>query len=204
MLLRAILFRPLRQYLRRRKGMLKKSPRSVTPRAVGVLVLVMAAIAAALVATVGGQTSTSAAPQRLGAAGTASSARAASSAVDKAVGSGPIVNQAVHHDLSAPLRTLKPIVIPSSGPQYTPDKGEGHQFQTGPGGNDPVVQSKVGSTQVPSTIANFEGVAVGTGNQFYAPPDENGAVGPNHYFEIVNAGIGIFTKTGTLVYGPAA
>src|SRR6478752_6682487 len=193
MLLRAILFRPLRQYLRRRKGMLKKSPRSVTPRAVGVLVLVIAAIAAALVATVGGQTSTSAAPQRLGAAGTASSSGAASSAVDKAVGSGPIVNQAVHHDLSAPLRTLKPIVIPSSGPQYTPDKGEGHQFQTGPGGNDPVVQSKVGSAQVPSTIANFEGVGVGQppGSPSYAPPDENGAVGPNNYFEIVNSAIGI-------------
>jgi hypothetical protein len=56
---------------------------------------------------------------------------------------------------------------------------------------------------MPATSVNFEGVAVGQGG-FWAPPDPNGAVGTNNYVEIVNDGFAIYTKTGGLVYGPAA
>ena len=71
--------------------MLKKSPRSVTPRAAGVVVLVMAAIAAALVATSAARPHVCRA-QRLAAAGTASASGARIVVdVNKAVGSGPIV-----------------------------------------------------------------------------------------------------------------
>ncbi len=182
--------------------MFTKLARSLTPRVAGVVILVAAAIAAALVATVGGSsTGTSAAPQRLGAAGAASASSAASGASAAAVGSGPIVSKAIHHDLSPPLRTLKPVVVPSGGPQLTPDAGENHQFAGGVGGADTAVQSAPGTTQIPSPIANFEGVAVGQGGE-WAPPDPNGTVGPNHYFEIVNDGLAIFSKTGSTVYGP--
>ena len=179
--------------------MFTKLARSLTPRVAGVVILVAAAIAAALVATVGGSsTGTSAAPQRLGAAGAASASSAASGASAAAVGSGPIVSKAIHHDLSPPLRTLKPVVVPSGGPQLTPDAGENHQFAGGVGGADTAVQSAPGTTQIPSPIANFEGVAVGQGGE-WAPPDPNGTVGPNHYFEIVNDGLAIFSKTGSTV-----
>src|SRR5262245_16533098 len=35
------------------------------------------------------------------------------------------------------------------------------------------------------------------------PPDTNGGVGPYHYFQVVNSGFQIFTKTGVPLYGPA-
>jgi hypothetical protein len=35
-----------------------------------------------------------------------------------------------------------------------------------------------------------------------APPDTNGAVGPNHYVQVVNTDFAIFNKAGTPVYGP--
>jgi hypothetical protein len=61
---------------------------------------------------------------------------------------------------------------------------------------------------VPATDLNFDGVGkgfVGPAGAYSvdsAPPASNGAVGPNHYFQVVNAGIAIFNKQGTAVYGP--
>ena len=57
---------------------------------------------------------------------------------------------------------------------------------------------------------SFEGVGQGfTGPQGTftvnsAPPDPNGAVGPNHFVEVVNSGFAVFNKSGTPVYGPVA
>jgi hypothetical protein len=36
-----------------------------------------------------------------------------------------------------------------------------------------------------------------------APPDTNGDVGPNHYVQTVNTDFAIYSKSGTLLYGPA-
>jgi len=58
--------------------------------------------------------------------------------------------------------------------------------------------------------ANFEGIGEGftgpggTFSVFFAPPDPNGAVGPNHYMEIVNAAIAVFNKSGTPLLGPVS
>src|SRR5262245_12257720 len=60
----------------------------------------------------------------------------------------------------------------------------------------------------PTTIANFDGIGngfVGPAGTFVvnsAPPDTNGAVGPNHVVEVVNTDFAIFNKTGTPVFGP--
>jgi hypothetical protein len=182
--------------------MLKRFTRSVTPRAAGVLVLLAAGIAAALVATVGSQSTPTTSHQRLAAAGAGSASSSSSSSSDAAVGNGPIVTTAVHHDTSAPLRTLKPKAFPPTGPKLSPD-ADG-QFTRPPSGNqaDPVVQKQFGGGQIPSTSVNFEGVAVGQGGK-WAPPDPNGAAGTNNYFEIVNDGFAIYNKAGTKVYGPA-
>ena len=177
--------------------MFTRFARSVTPRAVGVAVLLAATITAAVVATSGGH-ATSAAPARLGPAGTASTSGATSNSSVSAPSSGPIVSAAVHHDLSPPLRSLKPLVIPNGGPQLAPDAGgEGTQPKLPPGGPDPVIQSKFGDRKIPATSANFEGIFAGQQGPTYAPPDPNGTVGPNNYFEIANAAIGIYSKTGT-------
>ena len=184
--------------------MLTKLARSVTPpRAAGVLILIVAAVAAAVVTVSSGRSPSAPPARHLNApAGTTSASGGRSSAGSSAIGSGPIVSEAIHHDTSAPLRTIKPTVFPPSGPRLSPDAGENGVPHQAPGGADPVVQSQFGSGQIPATSVNFEGVAVGQGGQ-WAPPDPNGAIGSNHYFEIVNDGFAIYSKTGTKLYGPA-
>ena len=50
-------------------------------------------------------------------------------------------------------------------------------------------------------IINFDGVDADGGAVIFgsrvAPPDTNGAVGPNHYFITTNLGVRIYDKTGT-------
>src|SRR5205807_1159277 len=61
---------------------------------------------------------------------------------------------------------------------------------------------------IPSTTTNFDGVGngftgpSGTFTVNSAPPDTNGATGPNHYIQIVNSDFAIFNKAGTVVFGP--
>src|SRR5262245_27435957 len=70
---------------------------------------------------------------------------------------------------------------------------------------DPVLQDAVGSGPfIPSPITTFEGM--GTGLPGFtvqsAPPDTDGDVGPNHYVQIVNSSVTIFSKTGAKLLGP--
>jgi len=67
---------------------------------------------------------------------------------------------------------------------------------------DPVIQVSQSSEKSPEIILqNFEG----TPNLCNcAPPDTDGDVGPNHYFQMTNGSFKIFSKTGTTLYGPAA
>ncbi|MEP6810872.1 MAG: hypothetical protein ABI992_11570, partial [Chthoniobacterales bacterium] len=71
---------------------------------------------------------------------------------------------------------------------------------------DPVVQTKVGSksdrgwTEIPGPLISFDGQPNGAG---VAPPDPNGAVGPNHIVTMANLTFQIFNKTGTSLFGPA-
>ena len=77
-----------------------------------------------------------------------------------------------------------------------------------PSANDPVIQATPGAAAAPALGLGFEGIGQGfsgpsgsftvTG----APPDPNGAVGPNHFVEIVNTSFAVFNKTGTALYGP--
>src|SRR5438105_15356327 len=72
------------------------------------------------------------------------------------------------------------------------------------GAPDGAVQSTV-STAAPAASSSFEGI----GQSFagftvqYAPPDTNGAVGPNNFVQTVNVSFAVFGKTGSLVYVPA-
>ena len=54
----------------------------------------------------------------------------------------------------------------------------------------------------PAPLANFAGMQVGTGGvPASAPSDSNGAVGPNHYVQMVNVNIAVYSKAGTLATG---
>lgn len=68
-----------------------------------------------------------------------------------------------------------------------------------PEGLDPVLQSSFGFRSSSDIIANFEGV--GNRNSVY-PPDTDGDVGPDHYFQMINLSFEIYDKEGNSLFGP--
>jgi subtilisin-like proprotein convertase family protein len=73
--------------------------------------------------------------------------------------------------------------------------------------HDPVVQSAIGGgPNIPSTTVNFEGMGTGLAGFTVqsAPPDTDGDIGPNHYVQIVNSSVTIFSRAGAKLLGPVA
>jgi hypothetical protein len=73
---------------------------------------------------------------------------------------------------------------------------------------DGAVQSAVASATIPSTGANFEGLSNQDNFSIYGgrvnPPDPIGDVGPNHYVEMANLIISVYSKAGTRLVAPTA
>ncbi|NOX48290.1 MAG: T9SS type A sorting domain-containing protein [Chlorobi bacterium] len=63
------------------------------------------------------------------------------------------------------------------------------------------VQSTFGPMQSKGPVVSIDGV--GNVNGVY-PPDTDGDVGPNHYFQMINLSFAIYDKVGNKLYGPAA
>src|SRR5438874_86422 len=126
------------------------------------------------------------------------------------IASGPTVIATLDHDTSLPLTAL------SRGPGNSglhrvkphrpiPSHSKGDA-------NPPTVPQHGAATptiaNAPTLLTSFEGIGNGfTGPQGTfsvnaAPPDTNGAVGPNHYAMTVNTDFAIFNKTGAVLYGP--
>jgi hypothetical protein len=108
----------------------------------------------------------------------------------------------VHHDHSAPLRSMAAVPIgteprENEPVQRMPQQPVAHQA-------DPVVQTAA-SAAIPSTSASFDGLGQGFSSFSVTgvPPDPNAAVGATQVVEIVNTGFAVFSKTGSTVYGPA-
>jgi N-acetylneuraminic acid mutarotase len=120
-----------------------------------------------------------------------------------AQGPKPVVTKDLKHDKSPSLKTLK--VAPPANTNAKDIKNIGarvvphQQLNAAAKSGTANVQSTVVTTSMPSTQANFEGV----GNLNHVlPPDTNGAVGPNDYVQMINLSFAIYSKTGTLLYGP--
>jgi len=113
--------------------------------------------------------------------------------------SGPEVAQCIHHDTSPPLRDMPEAPITHSNwldgivPLFTNPPRFQDQYQY-----DPALQETMGARSDGFVFQTWDGVAA----QGYAPPDNNGDVGPNHYFETVNVRFQIWNKTGTSLLGP--
>jgi hypothetical protein len=100
----------------------------------------------------------------------------------------------VGQDLSPPLRDLPP--APPTPPRRHVERRPYLPPSNGTGA-DSVRQAALGPAKAPSNTS-FDGVPA----EDSAPPDTNGAVGPNHYFQIVNQSFKIFNKSGGTVFGP--
>jgi hypothetical protein len=121
----------------------------------------------------------------------------------------PIVSKAVYFDVTPPLRDM-PIVLPGERDRSWKDgiiqnKSVEDQFKIRRDDItedfvDPVLQkSYPSSREVTGPVQNFDGVGNLCG---CAPPDTDGDVGPNHYFQMINLSFAIWDKQGNLLYGP--
>jgi hypothetical protein len=113
------------------------------------------------------------------------------------------------HDVSPPLRDMPPGprhfgVLEAEPVRHIPSS------RVAPFGPDAVLQPRQAALAplAPATVANFDGIGqgfTGPAGTFVvnsAPPDTNGAVGPNHFVEVVNTDLAVFSKSGTPLFGP--
>ena len=120
---------------------------------------------------------------------------------------GPLIIRSSHNDRSAPLITLGKPEDRSPG-KVKPHRQIPGQSHSGSSSTPGTGVSTAASA--PSAALSFEGIGAGfsgpsgTFTVNSAPPDTNGATGPNHYIQTVNSSFAIFNKSGTAVYGPVA
>ncbi|MCF8231309.1 MAG: T9SS type A sorting domain-containing protein [Bacteroidales bacterium] len=114
------------------------------------------------------------------------------------------VKKAAYFDVSEPLRDKEPIKPSERNRSWKdniiqnefipPQKDDNRDIE------DPVVQKDKGSREMRAPIHNFEGT--GNLNGVY-PPDTEGDVGEDFYFQMINLSFTIYDKEGNTVYGPA-
>ncbi|HEX8280216.1 MAG TPA: hypothetical protein VF551_02470, partial [Chthoniobacterales bacterium] len=117
----------------------------------------------------------------------------------------PVVSAGVAAGSSLPVRDL-PAVNPFSAWRERPEerrlKNRGIDRAQAPlDSTDPVLQSAAVDAMPPVGVS-FEGMNVDNSCGNCLPPDTVGAVGPNHYVQMVNSHFAIYNKTGTQLVAP--
>jgi hypothetical protein len=112
-----------------------------------------------------------------------------------------VVSNAVKHDVSPDLRTLRPPYLGRAEAKLSAlprrDVPHGDTMQAASG--SAAVQNSVVTNSMPSFGQNFEGVGNLNG---VLPPDTQGDVGPNNYVQMINLSFAVYDKRGNLLYGP--
>ncbi|PLW96644.1 MAG: hypothetical protein C0591_08280 [Marinilabiliales bacterium] len=118
------------------------------------------------------------------------------------------VKKAVKFDVSRQLKEVEPIPPGQIKSEWkngvVPNKFDFHEKvspRVSLDGPDPLLQkSSIASRNEPEIVENFNGISNISG---VAPPDTQGDVSFDHYFQVVNSSFKIWNKTGITVYGPA-
>jgi hypothetical protein len=125
---------------------------------------------------------------------------------DRLVGR-PTFSDAVAHDRSAPLRSL------AANTGGSPDTSSAKLLRD-PGpvpadaghSRDAALQRSTAAQAAAIPGVNFEGMSNQDNFNIYGgrvnPPDPVGDVGPNHYVEMVNLAVAVYSKTGNKLLGP--
>ncbi len=122
----------------------------------------------------------------------------------------PKVGTAVAFDKSAPLRSM-PMIAPGTEQPFS-SAAKTDRSLTGPVANtahqrDGALQSSPSTNAMSSPLFTFEGPSNEANFNIFGfrvnPPDPNGDVGQHNYVAMVNLTFAVYTKTGTLLYGPA-
>ena len=118
------------------------------------------------------------------------------------------VQKAAYFDKSPPLREM-PVDLPGQRDRSWKDgiidnksvkeemKEESRNSPAN--GPDAAIQMVYGTRNTRGPVQGFEGV--GNRNGVY-PPDTDGAVGPDHFFQMMNLSFAIWDKSGNKLYGP--
>ena len=123
----------------------------------------------------------------------------------------PTVGTAVAFDVSPALRAM-PMLTPGSTQQDWRSSAPTDRSLVGQVANpahqrDGALQKAASPNAMPSPLFTFEGPRNEDNFNIFGirvnPPDPNGDVGQQHYVASVNLTFAIYTKTGTLLYGPA-
>ena len=123
----------------------------------------------------------------------------------------PTVGTATAFDKSPALRDMEMIAPggpaqPFSAPAKTDRSLVGRVANTRHK-PDGALQSGLSPNAMPSPLFTFEGPRNEDNFNLFGirvnPPDPNGDVGQQHYIATINLAFSIYTKTGTLLYGPA-
>jgi hypothetical protein len=120
-----------------------------------------------------------------------------------------VVAMPVYFDVSPPLRDLAKLPMTHADNSWKDGVVKNHfniwgsQDKSPVPANyvDPIIQ-KIYAPSVPgdTTLQNFDG---NSNTQGYDPPDTHGDVGPNNYVQVVNCHYAVYSKTGTVLLGPA-
>ena len=118
----------------------------------------------------------------------------------------PSVQKAIYFDVSPPLREMinQPVIKADLSwkdgivkNQFNIRKHNNDGLQL-PGFTDPQLQNYFGRVLTDTTLQNFEGLSGGS----YIPPDTDGDVGLDYYFQVVNCSYAIYNKSGNKIFGP--
>jgi hypothetical protein len=112
----------------------------------------------------------------------------------------PEVLADVRHDKSTPLRAAAP-VFPGGKRKEAPENPARQEAPvTMPPFFDPTLQTTRAARAMQTPNVSFGGIENVDG---VLPPDTNGDVSASQYVQIVNLSFAVYSKTGSLLYGPA-
>jgi len=119
------------------------------------------------------------------------------------------IAKAAYFDKSPALRDVQPIPLGQIERTWKDKKipnifdfGKFNQKASWVKGEDPALQKQQGNPMSANAVIDVN-VAGITNIYGVAPPDTDGDVGPNEFFQMVNNGFAIYNKSGVKTYGPA-
>ncbi|MCC6131814.1 MAG: S-layer homology domain-containing protein, partial [Acidobacteria bacterium] len=111
------------------------------------------------------------------------------------------ISTAVRFDVSPPLQSIKPLpVVQGQDRDKFEERENPFRGPLGPQDLDAAVQSSTRGAEIVAPATSFDGPS---NTSSVSPPDPVGDVGPNHYVAMSNLSFAVYSKTGTLLYGPA-
>ncbi len=106
---------------------------------------------------------------------------------------------------SAPLRDLPTIASRVLPPREAPERFTRQSPDDRSGDVTVGVErdaDRQARSRMPSPIVSFDGMKYA--NTYYVPPDPVGDVGPNHYVQMVNSAVAVYSKSGNRLSGPTS